>query len=304
MANYSLESEANGSGSPAALTPKGHGQEHFCNLCQRRRLCVLLYWAHGQEIVRCNECRLVFVAPEALSASQLTRLYSQEYFEGGLADGYTDYSASEKTLRRQARRLLRRLRRYQPDGTLLELGCAYGFFLLEARAFFEAKGVEISTFAAQQARRRGLDVLAGDFQALSFPSGSCSVVCLFDCIEHLADPFAYLWKISSVLRPRGIVALTTGDIASLYGRLSGRRWRLMTPPQHLFFFSKATLASMLEKIGFQVLEVSYPWKIVPWRLVLYQLSPRLKAALGPIGRLPLSLYVNLFDAMFVIARKT
>jgi SAM-dependent methyltransferase len=303
MANYSLQSEAGGSESRAPLTPKAHGQEHFCNLCQQHRFCGLLYRVQGQEIVRCNECQLVFMAPEALSASQLARLYSQEYFEGGLADGYTDYSASEETLRRQARRLLRRLRRYQPDGALLELGCAYGFFLLEARAFFEAKGVEISTFAAEQARRRGLDVLAGDFQALSFPSGSCSVVCLFDCIEHLANPFAYLQKINSALRPQGIVALTTGDIGSLYARLSGRRWRLMTPPQHLFFFSRATLTSMLEKAGFQVIEVSYPWKIVPWRLVLYQLSPRLKAVLGPIGRLPLSLYVNLFDAMFVIARK-
>jgi hypothetical protein len=124
MANYSLESEAGSSESRAPLTPKAQGQEHFCNLCQRHRFCVLLYRVQGQEIVRCNECQLVFVAPEAISASQLTRLYSQEYFEGGLADGYTDYRASEETLRRQARRLLRRLRRYQPNGTLLELDAA------------------------------------------------------------------------------------------------------------------------------------------------------------------------------------
>ena len=99
------------------------------------------------------------------------------------------------------------------------------------------------------------------------------------------------------------MALTTGDIGSLYGRLSGRKWRLMTPPQHLFFFSKQTMLELLNKTGFELVEFSHPWKLVPWRLALYQISPRLKEALGPVGRLPLGLYVNLFDAMFVIARK-
>jgi hypothetical protein len=60
---------------------------------------------------------------------------------------------------------------------------------------------------------------------------------------------------------------------------------------------------MLARTGFEALETSYPWKLVPWPLMLYQISPRLKTALGPLGRLPLALYVNLFDAMFVIARK-
>jgi SAM-dependent methyltransferase len=275
----------------------------FCNLCQQPSPSTPLYEVAGQQILRCDQCRLVFMAPEVLSPDALAALYSQQYFEGGMCDGYTDYSASEETLRHQGRRMLRRLRHYQSGGPLLEIGCAYGFFLLEARAFFQVKGVEISFFAAQQARSRGLDVVAGDFQALEFPLAHYSAVCLFDCIEHLPNPLEYLQKIHSVLNAGGTLALTTGDIGSWYARLSGRKWRLMTPPQHLFYFSKATLSKMLAKTGFQVVEVSYPWKLVPWRLMLYQLSPRLKAALGPIGRLPLGLYVNLFDAMFVIARK-
>jgi hypothetical protein len=72
----------------------------------------------------------------------------------------------------------------------------------------------------------------------------------------------------------------------------------MSPPLHLFYFSRSTITRMLAKAGFEILEVSYPWKIVPWGLVLYMLSPRLKAVLGPVGRLPVRLYLNLFDAMF------
>jgi SAM-dependent methyltransferase len=287
----------------ASTEPQPKSAECFCNLCQATRTFTQLYIIEGHVVGRCNICNLVFVVREAGPAVDVARLYSKEYFEGGVPDGYSDYNASEETLRQQAGRMVRKLRKYQPSGTLLEIGCAYGFFLLEASKFFEVKGVEISTFAAEQARNRGLDVTAGDFQVLPFPESHFSAVCLFDCIEHLADPFTYLRKIHSVLRPGGIVALTTGDVGSLYGRVSGRKWRLMTPPQHLFYFSKSTLAGLLEKTGFEMVETSYPWKLVPWRLVLYQLSPRLKNALGPLGRLPLGLYVNLFDAMFVLARK-
>ena len=284
---------------PPSLAPT----EQHCDLCRRSTRCDHLYHVAGYDVVRCAQCGLVFVPQQPALATEVAAVYSQDYFEGGCSDGYTDYNSSEETLRRQARRSIKRLRRYQASGPLLELGCAYGFFLMEARAFFEPSGVEISEFAARQARQRGLDVRAGDFQALDFPAAHYSAVCMFDCIEHLARPFEYLEKIRTVLRPNGVLALTTGDIASLYARFSGRRWRLLTPPQHLFYFSRKTLTSMLERTGFEVLELAYPWKLVPLGLILYQLSPKLKTALGAVANLPLGLYVNLFDAMFVLARK-
>ena len=39
-------------------------------------------------------------------------------------------------------------------------------------------------------------------------------------------------------------------------------WRLMTPPQHLFFFSKTSLAAILGRAGFQLVEVARPSKLV------------------------------------------
>jgi len=288
---------------PLAAAPSAPAAQHFCNLCRQHTHREKLYQVAGYDILRCSSCRLTFVPLSPPLAETVAGVYSEEYFEGGREDGYTDYSSSESVLRHQAQRTLKRLRRYQSSGPLLELGCAYGFFLLEARKYFECSGIELSAFAAAQARKRGLDVRAGDFQQLEFPASHYSAVCLFDCIEHLADPFSYLGKIHSVLRPGGVMALTTGDIGSLYARISGRRWRLMTPPQHLFYFSRRTLTAMLERTGFEVVECTYPWKLVPLGLILYQISPRLKAALEPIARLPIGFYVNLFDAMFILARK-
>jgi SAM-dependent methyltransferase len=287
----------------ASANPDRPPGEVFCNLCQKAVLGVPMYRVAGCEVVHCPRCDLVFVPPDSVSPQALTALYSKEYFEGGMPDGYADYNASEEILRRQARRTLRLLRQYQPSGALLEIGCAYGFFLLESKEAYQSRGIEISAFAAHEAQKRQLDVVCGDFLEVSLPASHFDVVCLFDCVEHLADPFRYLQQAQQVLKTGGIVALTTGDIGSIYARLARSRWRLMTPPQHLFFFSRLTLTRMLREAGFEVLEVSYPWKLVPWRLVLYQLSPRFKRLLGPLSQLPVGIYVNLFDAMLVIARK-
>jgi hypothetical protein len=90
----------------------------------------------------------------------------------------------------------------------------------------------------------------------------------------------------------------------MLARAMGRRWRLMTPPQHLWFFSPETITALLARQGFRVHTVEHPWKLVPIALIAYQATrfvggQSLVRRLMPRGRLP----INLFDAMRVIAER-
>jgi SAM-dependent methyltransferase len=275
----------------------------LCPACGAASAPRLLYIKAGCEIVRCPQCMLVRVAARPGLADTVADIYSRDYFEGGQSDGYADYGRSEETLRLQAQQALNELRRFAPRGDLLEIGCAYGYFLLEASRHFRARGIEISPFAANEARRRGLNVSTGDI--LSTPLEKCSLdaVCLFDCIEHIADPGVALARIRGAMREKAVLALTTGDIGSLFARVCGKSWRLMTPPQHLFFYSRSTIRLLLQKEGFEVLAISYPWKKVPLSLMLYQISPALHRILSPAAGIAIGIPINLFDAMLVLARK-
>ena len=98
--------------------------------------------------------------------------------------------------------------------------------------------------------------------------------------------------------------MTTGDFGSLSARLAGARWRLMTPPQHLWFFSPESMRRMATSLGLEVERFDHPWKIVPLSLIAFQLARMagLHPARAPAverHRLP----VNLFDAMRVVLRK-
>ena len=106
------------------------------------------------------------------------------------------------------------------------------------------------------------------------------------------------------LNPGGIIVITTGDFGSLSSRIAGAHWRLMTPPQHLWFFSQVSMRRMAISLGLEVEQIDHPWKIVPLSLINFQFARMagLKSERIPAsGRLGLP--VNLFDAMRVVLRK-
>jgi hypothetical protein len=78
----------------------------------------------------------------------------------------------------------------------------------------------------------------------------------------------------------------------------------MTPPQHLSFFTKASMSLMTEAAGRRIVEIAHPWKKVPLSLIAYQLQrmigliPRKVPALSS-----LYLPMNLWDAIRVVAVK-
>ena len=87
-------------------------------------------------------------------------------------------------------------------------------------------------------------------------------------------------------------------------RITRSYWRLMTPPQHLFFFSKPTLTQMLERLGFEVVTCSHPWKISPMSLLVFQLLRVLGLPNRAVPRFGnLGIPINLFDALRLVARR-
>jgi hypothetical protein len=127
---------------------------------------------------------------------------------------------------------------------------------------------------------------------------------MLDCIEHLAHPDAVIARVASMMNPRRVLLITTGDWDSPMARLAGRHWRLMTPPQHLFFFAPGNLAMLLHRHGFEVEKCVHPWKLVPLGLAAYQVINRLGIRARPPRSLAaVGVPVNLYDVVRVVARK-
>jgi SAM-dependent methyltransferase len=254
-------------------------------------------------ILRCEACGLGRAEARGFDPA---KYYTRDYFSGGHADGYANYLAAERVLRREFAGTVEFIRRHSGGGRLLELGCAYGFFLQEARRYFDVAGIELAEDAAAHCRRNGLRVLTGLADDLHLRElGAMDVIVLLDVIEHLPEPHETLALCARHLRAGGIVVLTTGDFGSPLARIARASWRLMTPPQHLWFFTEPSIERLAARLDMRLEALDHPWKIVPAALIWFQLARMLGvkskgAALGTRLGVP----VNLFDAMRVVLRKT
>jgi 2-polyprenyl-3-methyl-5-hydroxy-6-metoxy-1,4-benzoquinol methylase len=254
------------------------------------------------EIFKCGKCG---VGRASCVQFDPDEYYSQDYFAGVTPDGYADYRGSETVLRVEFGRLVKEVTRYHDGGRLLEIGCAYGYFLLEAKDYFEVHGIELSTHAAATARASGLDVLSGEATEDNLRRlGSFDVIVMLDVIEHLANPIDVLKRCVEHLKPGGIIFITTGNFDSLPARLFGRKWRLMTPPQHLWYFTPRSFRHIAHFLGLRLESITRPWKVVPLSLALYQLGRMFSRRFTTTGGWStVGIPVNLFDAVRVILRK-
>ncbi|MEX2662178.1 MAG: class I SAM-dependent methyltransferase [Vicinamibacterales bacterium] len=224
-----------------------------CALCGARDT-TRLYTKYELGIERCRRCGLVYANPRAPEADILSR-YSHDYFwheylpAAGAPEGRIDFDFIDG---RNAA-MLRLIRRHSPSGTrMLEIGSAAGLFLKAAeRAGWEVGGVELSAAAADFARGKlGLDVRPEPVEAMTFPEGAFDVAVMFDVIEHLFDPRTALQATRRALTPGGILVVSTPNLNALSRHALGVDWAVLSPREHMYYFTERTLDRMVQSSGF------------------------------------------------------
>lgn len=226
-----------------------------CDCCGTRSA-TEIWTKDGYRLVRCDGCGLVYVANPPTEA-QLQALYS-------FASGYhQELEQSEEEIARhrgEAQANMRTLALSARPGTVLDVGCSTGLFLLEAKkAGWDVQGLEYSPDSAKIAREKhGLPVQQGALLAGRYPSNSFDVVTMWDVIEHLPSPSAALDVVVDVLKPGGLFIAKTPNVDGLYPAMSlkvaGKAgfWGHPEPPGHLFQFSEKTLGNLLTRKGLEV----------------------------------------------------
>lgn len=262
--------------------------------------------------MKCDDCGLLYSYPQP-TREVLNELYDDSYFvsHSSAEKGYDNYLNDAENIKRTFEKRFRYIERFfAKPGKLLEVGCATGFFLEVAKKRgWQADGIEISKFAAQHAREKDFNVFCGTLD--EFESGEkYDCIVLWDVIEHVSSPRQALTKIRGLLKPGGFVFFTTPGIDSLTHFLFKDKWMGFKEHEHLFFFDKKTMSSLLNQCGFSVKLVKFEGKHVSLdlfkrRIGCYAkpLSALLRKWFPPKQGRGINFYVNPFDIHLFAAKR-
>ena len=219
-----------------------------CGATERR-----LFIRHqGMELYECPACRLVYLDPMP-SEGQIRALYDD------VLDGATTgYFAKVESKMRRSRRRIRQLKRHLPArGRLrfLDVGSSGGFMVEAAReAGFDAWGIDLDPTSVDWARAHYPQgryfqgtIEAFDPGGLAFDAVYCSEV-----IEHVADANSFINAITALMRPGGVLYLTTPDIGHRRRPRDITTWEAFCPPGHCLYFSPENLTLLLGRHGLDV----------------------------------------------------
>lgn len=272
-----------------------------------------LAFKHDCHVYRCSCCGLVYVNPQP-SAESLSEMYNFDYFQCGGFDkyGYRDYESLLKLKRWSFQRWLGDLESFAKPGKLLEVGCATGLMLEIARdAGWRVSGVELSKYAAEEARKRGLEVHSDDLDKITVDEGTFDVVLMLDLLEHIAAPAALLESAHRLLKVGGLIYAVTPNAGGLSARIQGASWPHFKPKEHLCLFSKKSLRCLVERCGFEVVRLSNFRKVMTLEHLIDELGATnplvvsvLRASCKVLPNLRTRRFYLPLGEMRIVARKT
>ena len=152
------------------------------------------------------------------------------------------------------------LARVRAGERVLDVGCGEGRFTAElAAAGVHGVGIDVAEEPLRRARgaHPGVDVrLIDACGPWPLADASFDAVWAGEVIEHVADTAAWLSEVRRVLRPGGRLLVSTPNhsrIAVLRLALSAGAFDAHFDPRadHLRFYTRRTLISLLEDFGFQ-----------------------------------------------------
>jgi SAM-dependent methyltransferase len=184
------------------------------------------------------------------------RIYDDRYYAGKGADPLVDYRFElehpSRTIRvYEWRGIATRIERLLGglDGVRwLDFGCGNGGLVryVNLNTAASAQGFEQGSIATS-ARESGVQVMTAE--EIAQEAAAFDVVTAIEVLEHTIDPLVELRTMRQLLRPGGLLFLTTGNAAPFATRLE--RWRYLVPEIHISFFEPATLEFALRQSGFR-----------------------------------------------------
>jgi 2-polyprenyl-3-methyl-5-hydroxy-6-metoxy-1,4-benzoquinol methylase len=156
----------------------------------------------------------------------------------------------------------RQLRKFFEDRDILDIGCAVGYKKDDwmhknikgvARSVY---GLDLDQQSVDEIRAMGYDVQQGNAQQFNI-NRKFTLVHAGELIEHLDNPGGFLESARAHLTEDGLLLLTTPNALRISNFLYAATGGLRVNAEHTCWFCDTTISTLLQRKGFEVMEIGY-----------------------------------------------
>jgi 2-polyprenyl-3-methyl-5-hydroxy-6-metoxy-1,4-benzoquinol methylase len=226
---------------------------------------------HGFRYDECPSCLTLFVNPRP-EAAAFRRYYTESASAKFWADTFYKETADvrrEKIWRHKAElinNIIKSGSMCSSSPSLIDIGGGYGIFSEEMTSInpeIAVVVIEPSPHLAEVCRSKRLRVVEKfleDVESSDLPTGCRLFVC-FELFEHLHDVSTFLRHLYSLMSSGDQFIFTTLSSTGLDIQVLWGDSKAVSPPHHLNFFNPNSIALLLKKLEFEVLEITTPGRL-------------------------------------------
>ncbi len=207
-----------------------------CPLCLATELKTFQGSSYSGMLTSCVKCKFIFSTTLA-SESELNNFY----------ESYPDYPELSQLTIKRYHELLDSFEKFRKTNRLLDVGCGHGHFLEEAKKRgWEVYGTEFTAKAIRICESKGINMELGELSKNTFSGIPFDVITSIEVIEHVSKIRDHLKQYSDHLTLGGALYITTPNFNSLSRYIMKNKWRVITYPEHLNYFTVHSLSWFLK----------------------------------------------------------
>lgn len=241
----------------------------YCANCQTRLTSVVLQGSkanHRYTLYRCSHCELIQLSSrKAVSTNLYAEVSTDAYIKRVNPQLRFIYGVPlGKKLLHWYNNLCYKarfwqVRRFKKSGHLLDIGSGNGQFLHFFGPMWQLSGVEVNRdfVKISQELVPSAKIYAGKFERFKSKPASYDVITLWHVFEHLDNPLTVMKKIYRLLKPGGLLFVEVPQGNSLLRKLFSNDWQLLMFPQHLYFWTAASLRYLAKQTKFTIVSLTY-----------------------------------------------
>lgn len=213
-------------------------------------------------LVKCTNCGLVYINPRPVQA-KIDSYYNFNYYLSiESIKAFIERLFSHYSIFRKKRMIMR----YKKTGRILDIGCGNGDFIssFSLNNKWEFYGVEPNPVGYNLTKKKiKNNIFNKRLLDCKFPDAYFDVVTMWHVFEHLYDPNKELQEIKRILKKDSILIIGVPNSKSFGFKIGREYWFHLDAPRHLYHYNPTTINKMLNKNGFKIIKVDFPFAEFP-----------------------------------------